>query len=424
MPPPLNVTTKYLLKDTVAVVLAGGRGESLRGLTDARGDAAIPFGGKFRIIDFVLSNCVNSGIRQVAVLTQYKSQALIQHLHRGWSYLRPEMGEFVEVIPAQQQLGPHWYQGTADAVFQNLDFIRSRNASYVLILSGDQVYSMDYGPLIAAHESGGADITIGVADVPLHTARQMGVLSTDSQGRVTQFVEKPDLIASNADAGTTRISMGIYVMTPDLLERLLREDADNSMSSHDFGKDILPKAVNDLNVAGFSFQSIQGRYHPYWRDIGTVDAFYEANIELVSISPDLNIYDRRWPIWTYQAQHPPAKFVLGDDGYRGMAVNSMVAGGSIISGAHVTHSLLSSDVRVEEYSTLDSCVVLPGVSIGRHCYLKRCIIDEDAVIPDYFRAGADLQVDRQKFHVTDKGIVLVTARDLRPQVARPVVSDV
>jgi glucose-1-phosphate adenylyltransferase len=403
-----------LTSGTLAVVMAGGRGERLKALTAHRCKPATPFGGKFRIIDFVLSNCVNSGIRQIAVLTQYKAQSLIQHIQRGWSYLRGELGEFVELIPAQQQIGAHWYRGTADSVFQNLDFIRSHNPTHVLILAGDHIYKMDYGPMIAYHEQCEADITVGVVDVPIERAHEFGIMTTDEHNRVLKFSEKPQ----NPDAilghdQLARASMGIYVIAMDRLEKFLTEDAANETSSHDFGKNIIPRAIQKQRVFAYPFEDVETRAQNYWRDVGNVDALYEANMELVSLNPELNIYDHQWPIWTYQSQQPPAKFVLDEEGRRGMAVNSMVAGGCIISGAYVAQSLLSSDVRVEDGSSILSSVLLPHVTVGRRGKIRRCIVDENCVIPDGMQIGYDSAADNARFFVTKSGVVLVTPDMLR-----------
>jgi glucose-1-phosphate adenylyltransferase len=403
-----------LTSGTLAVVMAGGRGERLKALTEHRCKPATPFGGKFRIIDFVLSNCVNSGIRQVAVLTQYKAQSLIQHIQRGWSYLRGELGEFVELIPAQQQIGNHWYRGTADSVFQNLEFIRSHNPTHVLILAGDHIYKMDYGPMIAYHEQCEADITVGVVDVPIERAHEFGILTTDDTNRVVKFAEKPkepDPIIGHANLA--RASMGIYCIALTTLEKLLTDDARIDTSSHDFGKNIIPPAIDRMRVFAYPFEDVETRAQNYWRDVGNVDAFYEANMELVALNPELNIYDHQWPIWTYQAQQPPAKFVLDGDGRRGMAVNSMVAGGSIISGAYVSQSLLSSDVRIEESSIIDSSVLLPSVTIGRRVKIRRCILDENCIVPDDMQIGHDPAEDQRRFFVTRHGVTLVTQDMLR-----------
>lgn len=404
-----------LTSGTLAVIMAGGRGERLKGLTAHRCKPATPFGGKFRIIDFVLSNCVNSGIRQISILTQYKAQSLIQHVQRGWSYLRGEFGEFVEVIPAQQQNGPVWYRGTADAVHQNIELILTHHPKHVLVLAGDHIYKQDYGPMIAYHVEKGADITVGVVEVPATESRHFGVLTATEWNRVTRFAEKPlapETIPGRPDA--VLASMGIYVFNIELLEKMLSEDATNESSAHDFGKDVLPKAIDGhLQVFAYPFQDVQTRAQSYWRDVGTIDAYYDANLELVQVKPELNIYDQDWPIWTYQVQQPPAKFVLDEDGRRGYAINSMVSGGCIISGAVVHESLLFSNVRVEERSSIHRSVVLPTVVIGRGCVVNGAILDESCEIPDGMSIGVDRTADSKRFHVTEKGVVLVTSDMLR-----------
>ena len=400
---------------TLAVIMAGGRGERLKDLTAHRSKPATPFGGKFRIIDFVLSNCVNSGIRQISILTQYKAQSLIQHVQRGWSYLRGEFGEFVETIPAQQQIGPVWYRGTADAVHQNIDLMLSHRPKHVLVLAGDHIYKMDYGPMIAYHVEKGADITVGVVEVPVSESRNFGVLTATEWNRVTKFSEKPavpDTLPGRPDA--ILASMGIYVFNTRLLESMLAEDAADDSSAHDFGKNILPKAIgNNLQVFAYPFQDVKTRAQSYWRDVGTIDAYYDANLELVHVKPELNIYDQDWPIWTYQVQQPPAKFILDEDTRRGTAINSMVSGGCIISGAIVRESLLFSDVRVDERTNIQRSVVLPHVEIGSGCTVHSAILDEGCAIPDDMSIGVDRDADSKRFHVTEKGVVLVTVDMLR-----------
>jgi glucose-1-phosphate adenylyltransferase len=399
---------------TLAVIMAGGRGERLKALTEHRCKPATPFGGKFRIIDFVLSNCVNSGIRQISILTQYKAQSLIQHVERGWSYLRGEFGEFVEVIPAQQQIGSMWYRGTSDAVYQNLDLILSHRPKHVLVLAGDHIYKMDYGPMIAYHVEKGADITVGVVEVPAEQSIHFGVLTATEWNRVTKFSEKPakpDTLPGKPDS--ILASMGIYVFNTKLLEKLLAEDAAEESSAHDFGKNILPKAIGKLQVFAYPFQDVKTRAQSYWRDVGTIDAFYDANLELVTVKPELNIYDQDWPIWTYQEHQPPAKFILDEDGRRGTAINSMVSGGCIISGAVVRESMMFSDVRVDERTSIERSVILPHVSIGKGCVVVNAIVDEGCEIPDGLTIGVDRKADAERFHVTDKGVVLVTADMLR-----------
>ncbi len=398
-----------LTSGTLAIVMAGGRGERLKGLTAHRCKPATPFGGKFRIIDFVLSNCVNSGIRQISVLTQYKAQSLIQHVQRGWGYLRGEFGEFVEVIPAQQQVGEHWYRGTADAVYQNLDVVQSHRPKHVLVLAGDHIYKMDYGPMIAYHVEKGADITVGVVEVPRMDASEFGVMTATEWNRVVKFTEKPqnpDPMPGRPDMALA--SMGIYVFNPALMEKLLLEDTADAASAHDFGRNILPKSIDNLQVYAYPFQDVKTRAQSYWRDVGTIDAFYEANLELVYVNPELNIYDEDWPIWTYQVQLPPAKFVLDEEGRRGLAINSLVSGGSIVSGAAVRESLLFSGVRIEDRSYVERAVVLPGVHIGHGCTVRNAILDEGCDIPDGTQIGVDAAADAKRFFVTEKGVVLVT----------------
>jgi glucose-1-phosphate adenylyltransferase len=403
-----------LTRGTLAVIMAGGRGERLRHLTEDRCKPATPFGGKFRIIDFALSNCVNSGIRQISILTQYKAHSLIQHIQRGWGYLRGEFGEFVEIIPAQQLKGTDWYRGTADALWQNIELIRAHRPLHVLVLAGDHIYKMDYGPMIGFHVEKEADITVGVVEVPVSRAREFGVLGVDESNRVLSFLEKPSEpppMPGRSDVALA--SMGIYVFNPRLLERLLRVDAENPASAHDFGKNIIPDAIDKLRVFAYPFEDVRTKAQSYWRDVGTVDAYYEANLELVRVSPELNIYDEQWPIWTYQEQLPPAKFVFDDEDRRGAAIDSMVSGGCIISGSRVTNSLLFSNVRVHDYSTVDGSVILPRVRIGERCVIHRAIIDEGALVPDDTQIGVDPKADAERFYVTDGGIVLVTAAMLR-----------
>jgi glucose-1-phosphate adenylyltransferase len=403
---------------TLAIIMAGGRGERLRDLTAHRCKPATPFGGKFRIIDFVLSNCVNSGIRQISILTQYKAQSLIQHVQHGWSYLRGEFDEFIEVVPAQQQLGESWYRGTADAVRQNIELILAHRPKHVLVLAGDHIYKMDYGPMIAYHVEKGADITVGVVEVPARESRNFGVLTATEWNRVTKFAEKPgqpDTLAGRPEA--ILASMGIYVFNSRLLESVLAADAADESSAHDFGKNILPTAIaGSRQVFAYPFQDVKTRAQSYWRDVGTLDAYFDANLELVHVRPELNIYDQDWPIWTYQVQQPPAKFILDEDGRRGTAINSMVSGGCIISGAVVRESLMFSNVRIEERTSIHRSVVLPNVEIGRSCVIMGAILDEGCEIPDNTNIGVDRGADAQRFHVTENGVVLVTAdmlRDLR-----------
>jgi glucose-1-phosphate adenylyltransferase len=408
-----------LTRGTLAVIMAGGRGERLKHLTEDRCKPATPFGGKFRIIDFVLSNCLNSGIRQISVLTQYKAHSLIQHIGRGWGFLRGEFGEFIEIIPAQQRVGPQWYLGTADALWQNMDLIRGHRPLHVLVLAGDHIYKMDYGPMIGFHVEKEADVTVGVVEVPRDRAREFGVVGIDESNRVLNFLEKPDdppAMPGRPDIALA--SMGIYVFNPRLLERMLRADAENPDSAHDFGKNIIPAAIDKLRVYAYPFEDVRTKAQNYWRDVGTVDAYYEANLELVRVSPELNIYDEQWPIWTYQEQLPPAKFVFDDPDRRGCAIDSMVSGGCIISGSRVSNSLLFSSVRVHDHSSIDRSVILPRVRVGERCVIRNAIVDEGSVIPDDTQIGVDPEADRERFHVSEAGVTLVTASMLRAAAAR------
>ena len=399
-----------LTRQTLALVLAGGRGSRLHDLTKWRAKPAMPFGGKFRIIDFPLSNCINSGIGQVGVVTQYKSHSLIRHIQRGWGFLRGELDEFVELLPAQQRIETSWYQGTADAVLQNLDIIRSHMPEYVLILAGDHIYKMDYGTMLAAHVENDADITVGCIEVPLEEASAFGVMSVDEELRITEFVEKPENPRPMpGHPGKALASMGIYVFSTQVLfDELTRDHQMESGSSHDFGKDIIPSVIRRLRVVAFPFQDPVQNKPAYWRDVGTIDALWQANLELIGISPELNLYDSHWPIWTYQEQLPPAKFIFDDENRRGMAVDSMVAGGCIVSGAMVRHSLLFSEVRVHSYSNISDSVIYPDVEIGRHCHIRNALIDRGCRIPEGTRIGFNDAEDRKRFHVSPKGIVLVT----------------
>jgi glucose-1-phosphate adenylyltransferase len=398
-----------LTRETLALILAGGRGTRLKQLTDWRAKPAVPFGGKFRIIDFPLSNCVNSGIRQVGVLTQYKAHSLIRHIQRGWGFLRGEMGEFVEVLPAQQRIATSWYEGTADAVLQNLDIIRSHRPTYVLILAGDHIYKMDYGPMLAAHVEQGADVTVGCIEVPVAEARAFGVMKIDNNNRILEFAEKPDQpnpLPGRPDVALA--SMGIYIFNTDVLCRELIADQQLSKSTHDFGRDIIPSLLDRRRVCAFPFRGPISKAQAYWRDVGTVDAFWEANLELIDISPELNLYDSDWPIWTYQEQLPPAKFVFDDEDRRGTAVDSMIAGGCIVSGSVVRHSLLFSHVHVHSFCNIEDSVIFPDVTIGRHCDIRRAVLDRGCILPAGEKIGVDLEADRKRFHVTEKGVVLVT----------------
>jgi len=411
-----------LTRDTLALILAGGRGGRLVNLTDWRTKPAVPFGGKFRLIDFPLSNCINSGIRRIQILTQYKAHSLIQHVQRGWGFLRGEFGEFVELVPAQQRLDkPLWYAGTADAVYQSIDIIKSHDPNYVLVLAGDHVYKMDYGTMIARHVESGADMTVGCVETPVDKAKAFGVMRVNQEGQVLEFNEKPDDPAPiPGDPDNSLVSMGIYVFNRDFLFRSLRDDAQNPDSTRDFGKDIIPRAIHAAKVVAYPFRDPQTGKQPYWRDVGTVDAFYEANQELIGAAPELDIYDEEWPIWTYQAQLPPAKFIneqVDGENLPGMALDSMVSGGDIISGSLVRHSLLFSQVHIHAQSLVEESVLLPTVTVGRGSRIRRAVIDEGCQIPNGSVIGYDAEQDRSRFFVSPAGVVLVTPEMLGQEVS-------
>lgn len=398
-----------LTRNTLALIMAGGRGERLKDLTKWRTKPAVPFGGKFRIIDFPLSNCINSGIRRIGVITQYKSHSLILHIQRGWGHLRGEFGEFVELLPAQQRIEKSWYSGTADSIYQNLDIIRSHSPDHVLILAGDHVYKMDYGAMLAKHVENNADVTIACIEEPIEDASAFGVMSVEKDYRIHSFNEKPvDPEPIPGKPEKALCSMGIYIFNTDLLFELLIRDADTSASSHDFGHDVIPYAIDKYRTYAYLFADGINGEQSYWRDVGTIDAFWEANLELIGVTPELNLYDGDWPIWTIQEQLPPAKFIFDDDTRRGMAIDSMVSGGCIISGALIHHSLLFSNVTVNDYSKIDSSVILPDVKIGKNCRVYHAVIDKGCIIPDGMVIGKDAEADEKRFSVSPNGVVLVT----------------
>ncbi|MDH5649006.1 MAG: glucose-1-phosphate adenylyltransferase [Gammaproteobacteria bacterium] len=397
-----------LTRDTLALIMAGGRGTRLKHLTLWRAKPAVPFGGKFRIIDFPLSNCINSGIRRVGVLTQYKAHSLIRHIQQGWGFQRGEFDEFVELLPAQQRIETSWYAGTADAIYQNLDIIRNHHPEYVLVLAGDHIYKMDYGPMLAHHVEQDADLTIGCIEVPIKDAKGYGVVTVAEDYRITKFTEKPEHPEPMpGHRNISLASMGIYVFNTSFLYEQLIKDADTIASSHDFGKDVIPSVINKYKVVAYPFRGIDQDKPAYWRDVGTVDAFWKANLELIGITPELNLYDEKWPIWTYQEQLPPAKFIFDDDDRRGVAIDSMVSGGCIISGARVLHSLLFSHVRVEERATVEDSVIMPDVVIGAKARIKKAIIDRGCRIPAKMVIGENEEEDKERFHVTEEGVVLI-----------------
>lgn len=397
-----------LTRNTLALVLAGGEGSRLKDLTQWRAKPAVPFGGKYLLIDFVLSNCVNSDIRRIGVLTQYKSHSLIRHIQRAWSFMRYEVGEFVELLPAQQRLGKQWYQGTANALYQNLDIMRRYNPKYVLVLGGDHIYAMDYRPMIEAHAQSGADVTIGCVEVPRLEATGFGVMSVDESLRITHFSEKPaepEAVPGKPDKALA--SMGIYIFSPDFLFEKLIQDNDDPLSSKDFGKDIIPSIIANSHVQAYPFVDEKGEA-AYWRDVGTIESYWSANMDLCSIEPELNLYDEKWPIWTYQAQMPPAKFAFDDDGRRGAAIDSMISAGCILSGAQVKRSVVFSGCFIHSYSLINDSVLLPNVEIGRSCRITKAIIDKDCIVPSGTVIGENRADDERRFYVDENGIVLVT----------------
>jgi len=398
------------LKETFAVVLAGGEGSRLHHLTRWRAKPAVPFGGKYRIIDFPLSNCVNSGILRVAVLTQYKAQSLIRHLQRAWNFLRHEVGEFIEIVPAQQRINKSWYAGTADAVAQNLDLLRRHHPRHLLIAAGDHIYTMDFSKMLAYHMAKGAYLTVACIPVPLSEASSFGVMAVDAENRIIRFAEKPanpEPIPDQPDHALA--SMGIYLFEFDYLLDVLRRDRERPDSTHDFGRDIIPRAVIEGDRL-FAYRFINEAGRPdYWRDVGTLHSYWQANMDLCAIEPPLNLYDRNWPIWTYQAQRPPAKFAFDDEGRRGVAIDSLVSAGCIISGATVRRSVLSTNTFVHSYAEVTDSVLLPNVEVGRYARIRRAIIDKGTQIPPGTHIGFDEAEDRQRYYVCPQsGLVLVT----------------
>jgi glucose-1-phosphate adenylyltransferase len=408
------ILARQLPTRTVALVLAGGRGSRLQDLTDRRAKPAVYFGGKFRIIDFALSNCINSGIRRIGVVTQYKSHSLLRHLQRGWNFLRGEANEFIDLLPAQQRVSEDmWYRGTADAVYQNMDILRGYNPDYILVLAGDHIYKQDYSLMLLDHAQSGSRCTVGCIEVPRMDATALGVMAIDENRRITNFLEKPaDPPAMPGKPDRALGSMGIYVFDADYLYEMLDDDLANAASDHDFGKNIIPRIVADgqalahpLNMSSMPWFT---RHNPYWRDVGTVDAFWAANLDLASNMPELNIYDREWPIWTYQEQLPPAKFVPDERGHNGETANVMVSGGCIVSGSDLRDSVLFSNVRVHSCCRISQAVLLPEVEVGRGCRLGKVVVDRGCKLAEGTVIGEDAELDARRFYRSDKGVVLVT----------------
>ena len=409
--------------DVLTVILAGGKGTRLEPLTRDRAKPAVPFGGSYRIIDFTLSNCINSGLRRVRVITQFKSHSLARHIRRGWGFLSPELGEGVEVLPPQQRIDENWYKGTADAVYQNIYSLEPEAGSKVVILSGDHIYKMDYGEMLRSHEETGAELTVGCIPVPLRESDQFGIIDVDADYRIIGFREKPATCPPMPDDPHQALgSMGIYVFDADVLFDQLIDDAGRADSGHDFGKDIIPNMIREGHkVFAFRFRDRNLKTDAYWRDVGTVDAFFQANMDLVAAEPVLNLYDRTWPIRTVHSDSPPPKFVHSAEGgvghaRRGEALDSVVAGGCIVSGGQVRRCVLASDVRVNSYAVLDECILFDGVDVGRYCRLRRVIVDKYVKLPPYTVIGFDHEFDRRRgFTVTDAGVVVVPKGE-RPEV--------
>ncbi len=399
-----------MLEETLTFILAGGAGSRLQPLTSDRAKPAVPFGGKYRIIDFTLANCLHSELRRILVLTQYKSHSLQKHLRDGWSVFNPELGEYITTIPAQMRRGLGWYDGTADAIYQNLYLIERSGAKYVLILSGDHIYRMDYAPLIKAHVDSGAAATIACMNVDLEQASAFGVMEIDTNNRIVDFQEKPPNPAPLSDqAEQALVSMGIYVFSMDMLKELLEKDSSDDKSTHDFGRDILPGLIRQQPVYAYSFGGHAGRVSQdnYWKDVGTIDSYYEANMDLLKAVPPLNLYQDDWQIRTYQSQTPPARTVPGESGTEGIFINSIVAGGTIIAGGNISHSIIFKNVFVDDDAFVENSLLFDGVRIGKNTRINNCIIEKHVHVPDDEVIGYDIEQDRQRFSVSDKGITVI-----------------
>ncbi len=409
------------MRDVLTLVLAGGKGTRLEPLTRDRAKPAVPFGGQYRIVDFTLSNCLNSGLRRMLVLTQYKALSLHRHINEAWGFLSRELEEFIEVLPPQQRIDEHWYKGTADAIYQNIYSIEKEDPRYVLILAGDHIYKMDYGDMIRAHIEQQTDLTIGCIPVPARDSSSFGLMQVDAQDQVLRFLEKPkEPVPIPDDPNHCLASMGIYVFTARPMYELLCQDATRPDSDHDFGKNIIPSMIEKMRVRAYRFRDKNRKAVPYWRDVGTLDAYYQANMDLVEVDPVLNLYDREWPIRTFQPQLPPPKFVFSDEGphdraRRGEANDSMVCQGCIISGGYVRRSILSPNVRVNSFALVENSIIFEGVDVGRHCHIRRAIIDKDVKIPARTTIGHDPEQDRRRgFQVTEQGVVVI-AKDELPE---------
>ncbi|HYL09746.1 MAG TPA: glucose-1-phosphate adenylyltransferase [Candidatus Acidoferrales bacterium] len=400
------------MRDAIGVLLAGGQGERLWPLTRDRAKPAVPFGGVYRIIDITLSNCINSDLRRVFVLTQYKALSLNRHVREGWSSLMG-LGDYIELLTPQMRVSANWYLGTADAVYQNIYSIGSERSSYVFVLSGDHIYKMDYQKMLRQHVDAGAEVTVATIEMaPEEAAGRFGIIETDEHWRIVGFEEKPaEPKRSRANPAKINASMGVYIFNTQLLIPILIADSENPHSSHDFGKDILPKIISKHRTFAYNFVDENRVGEIYWRDVGTIDAYYEANMDLVSVSPVFNLYDKNWPLRTWQQQYPPAKFVFADPGRMGVALDSIVAGGSIISGGRVKRSILGYDVRVNSYCEVENSLFFNHVSIGRHSHIRNAIIDRHVSLPERTEIGYDLDADRKRFQVTDSGIAVVVREE-------------
>lgn len=399
-----------MLEETLTFILAGGQGSRLQPLTLDRAKPAVPFGGKYRIIDFTLANCLHSGLRRILVLTQYKSHSLQKHLRDGWSVFNPELGEYVTTIPAQMRRGTGWYDGTADAIYQNLYLMERSGAKYVLILSGDHIYRMDYEPLLQSHHESEADVTIACMEVPIDKASEFGVMKVNDNNKITDFTEKPaepEALADNQDHAL--VSMGIYLFSIELLKEIIERDGDNERSSHDFGRDIIPGLIKNNEVNAYRFGGREGRVSQdyYWKDVGTIDSFYDANMDLLKTIPPLNLYQDDWPIRTYQSQTPPARTVPGESGTEGIFINSIVAGGTIIAGGNISHSVVFKNVFVDDDAFVENSLLFDGVHIGKNTRINNCIIDKHVRVPDGEVIGYDTEADKKRFQVSENGIVVI-----------------
>jgi glucose-1-phosphate adenylyltransferase len=402
-----------LLDDAIVIVLAGGAGERLFPLTKERAKPAVYFGGPYRIIDFALSNCINSGLRRIFIATQYKSLSLNRHIRMGWTIVSEELGEFVEILPPQKRVGEHWYQGTADAVYQNLYSIMRENPRHLVVLSGDHVYKMDYARMLRLHQERGAAVTLATIEVPVTDSSRFGIIAVDESERVTGFQEKPkDPAPIPGSPDLALASMGVYIFDTDVLVHALEADAKIESSNHDFGKDIIPALIHQAPIYSYRFYDENKKASKYWRDIGTLDAYFEANMDLCQVNPEFNLYDPEWPLRTYQPQAPPAKFVFAEHGSRcGQALDSVISPGCIVSGSTISGSVLCPNVRVHSFCKIEECILMPGVRVGRHARIRRAIVDRDVLIPRGALIGFDHEEDRRRHTVTESGVIVVTEGD-------------